>query len=309
MKQRARLVEVGPRDGFQSVAVPIPTTTKIGIVRALYEAGIRRMELTSFVSPKAVPQLSDAQAVLEAAALLPGLDAQVLVPNVKQARRALEAGARHLSFVVSASARHNLENVRRLPQESVQEFESVIALLPGDSNLRLNIATAFDCPFEGCMDPEVTLDLLGRMVDAFPNLEVALCDTTGRAGPNAVGRLFAKALARFPQVQAWAFHGHDTYGMGVANVVAAWNEGIRIIDSSISGLGGCPFAPGAAGNVATEDLVYLFEKMDVQTGIDLVKLLQVAHQVAQLESASVGGRVRDAYAGLAIRGDVEVEVA
>lgn len=287
------IVEVGPRDGFQSVGPYIPTATKIDIIRRLHAAGLRRIEATSFVSALALPQLADAAEVLSAVSALDGLDAQVLVPTMRYADKALAAGARHLVFVLSVSERHNRSNVRRAPAESVEEYRHVVAAMPTGAAMRLNIATAFDCPYDGAMPASATLDLLDRMVDILPDAEIGLCDTTGRAAPSQVEALFTKACARFPQAR-WAFHAHDTYGLGAANTYSAWRAGVRVFDAAIAGLGGCPFAPGATGNVATEDLQWMFAGMGVATGLDMAGLIEAATMVAALPGAQIGGRVRDA---------------
>jgi len=288
------IVEVGPRDGFQPIAQPIPTGTKINFIRRLYDAGLRRMEATAFVSERAVPQLADAAEVLAAAQALPGLAAQVLVPNQLYCERALAAGADCVAFVLSVSEKHNFNNVRRTPQDSVEEYRALVAGLPLGVRLRLNVATAFDCPFDGPVDSGRVIAMLDQLVPICPAAEIALCDTTGRTTPAQVGPLFARAIARFPEVRDWVFHGHDTYGLGVANVLAAHGAGVRIFDSSFAGLGGCPFAPGATGNVATEDAVWTFHKMGVGTGIDLDRLLDVAQDALSIPGAQPGGRVRDA---------------
>lgn len=292
----ATIVEVGPRDGFQSVGPFIPTDRKIALIAALHAAGVRRMEVTSFVSPSAVAQLADAVAVLGAAQALDGMDAQVLVPTARQAHRAIAAGARHIGFVLSVSEAHNRSNVRRTPAESVAEFVGIVANAPDDVRIRLNLATAFDCPYDGRVAEAETLEILSRMIGLRDDIEIALCDTTGRVTPTHVRGLFKKAMEQFPEVKRWAFHGHDTYGMGAANVLSAWDVGVRIFDASVAGLGGCPFAPGATGNVATEDLVYMFHGMDVPTGLVLPALLGVAGDICALPGAQVGGRVRDAFA-------------
>jgi hydroxymethylglutaryl-CoA lyase len=292
--KRITLVEVGPRDGFQPIGPFIPTAQKIAFIERLYDSGIRRMEVTAFVSNTAVPQLADAAEVLRASQALPGMDAQILVPNLRHAERAMHAGATHLAFVVSASDKHNRNNVRRSPLESAREYAQIVAAQPRDAAMRLNIATAFDCPFDGPVDPAATLALLDHLVDVKPDAEICLCDTTGRVTPDRVHALIAAARARFARSRAWAFHGHDTYGLGLANVVAAWSAGIDVIDASFAGLGGCPFAPGATGNVSTEDVVWMFERMDVATGIDINTLIAVARAGAALPGALSGGRVRDA---------------
>ncbi|KEQ53555.1 hydroxymethylglutaryl-CoA lyase [Sphingobium chlorophenolicum] len=288
------LVEVGTRDGFQPIAQMIPTQRKIEFLHQLHAAGTRRIEATAFVSDAAVPQLADAAEVLAAAQALPGLDAQVLVPNLKHAERAWKAGATHLAFVLSASEKHNRNNVKRSPAESVQEYARIVDAMPSGTKMRLNVATAFDCPFDGAMPPQETLALLGDLVPIKPDAEICPCDTTGRVTPDRVAALFGEAKARFPDSGRWAYHGHDTYGLGVANALAAWNAGVTVIDAAFGGLGGCPFAPGATGNVATEDVIWTFEAMGVSTGIDLDLLLEAARAAALLPGGLPGGRVRQA---------------
>ena len=253
--KKVTIVDVGPRDGFQPITQLIPSATKIKVIERLYAAGIRRIEATAFVSETAVPQMADADTVLAAAQALPDLDVQVLVPNRRHAERALAAGATRLAFVLSVSEKHNMNNVRKLPAESVEEFARVVDLLPDGVAMRVNLATAFDCPFDGPVDPQRTLGIIEELAAIMPSAEICPCDTTGRVTPDHVGALFRDAKQRNPGVSDWAFHGHDTYGLGVANALAAIGAGVPVIDSSVGGLGGCPFAPGATGNVATEDLV------------------------------------------------------
>jgi hydroxymethylglutaryl-CoA lyase len=294
MSKHVNLVEVGPRDGFQSIASFIPTEIKIDLIQRLHAAGLGRIEITSFVSPAALPQLADATDVLAAANELVGLDAQVLVPTERRTADALAAGARHIAFVLSVSEAHNRSNVRRSSAESVGEYARIAALMPEGVKMRLNIATAFDCPFDGKVDEGATLALLDSLVAVVPEAEICLCDTTGRVTPDHVRSLFSAALARFPDVKSWAFHAHDTYGVGAVNSLAAYEAGITVLDASFAGLGGCPFAPGATGNVATEDLVWMFENMGVATGVDLDGLFGVALDGAGLPGALMGGRVRNA---------------
>jgi len=296
MSRGLQIVEVGPRDGFQSIAPFVPTATKIAVIEALYQAGVRRMETTSFVSASAVPQMADAAEIVAATSRLDGLDAQVLVPNARHAERALAAGATHLSAFLSVSERHNLGNVRRTPLESVEDYRQMAALLPAGGKMRVSLVTSFDCPYDGRVASGDVIALLERLVAVKDDAEIALCDTTGRADPMQVADLFRLAQQRFPEVRGWAFHGHDTYGMGAANCAAAYDAGVRVIDASVAGLGGCPFAPGATGNVASEDLVWMFDHMGVASGIDLAALLTVAERVTQLPGAQVGGRVRQAMA-------------
>jgi hydroxymethylglutaryl-CoA lyase len=289
-----QIVEVGPRDGFQSVGPMIATAAKIAMLTKLYHAGLRRIEATAFVSPAAVPQLADAAEVFAAASALPGLDPQVLVPTARHAERALAAGATHLSAVLSVSERHNKGNVRRTPMESVADYALIAGMIPDSKPLRLNVATAFDCPHVGRIESEAVLSLLDHLVAVTRDVEIALCDTTGRADPAQVRSLFVAARERFPDVRAWAFHAHDTYGLGTANVLAAYDIGVRVFDSSVAGLGGCPFAPGATGNVATEDLIWMFDHMGVATGVDLTSLVEAAGEIVSFPGAQTGGRVREA---------------
>ena len=294
MSNAVTVVDVGPRDGFQSIATFVPTGTKIDMIHRLYSAGLRRIEITSFVSPAALPQLADAVEVLRAANGMAGLDPQVLVPSERRATDALAAGAKHIAFVLSVSEAHNRSNVRRSPAESAKEYARIAALLPCDVKMRLNIATAFDCPFDGKVKEAATLALLDDLVGIIPQAEICLCDTTGRVTPDHVRSLFSKAVKRYDAGKSWAFHAHDTYGVGVTNSLAAFESGIIVLDASFAGLGGCPFAPGATGNVATEDLVWLFQRMGINTGIDLARLLAVTLDGAALPCATVGGRVRNA---------------
>jgi len=292
------IVEVAPRDGFQSIGPWIPTWRKLAIITALARAGLNRIEIGSFVSPKAIPQLADTAELLRGCEAIEGLDAQILIATRRRAEDALAAGARHLSFVLSVSAAHNQNNVRRSPAQSAAEYAEIAALLPPGTKIRLNLATAFDCPFTGRVAMADTLAVLADVAHVVPGAEIALCDTTGRVTPDHVGQLFAMAQDRFPGVH-WNFHGHDTYGLGVANVLAAIGAGVRSIDAAAAGLGGCPYAPGATGNVATEDVVWTLSRMNIETGINLARLLAVAHEAAALAGAQPGGRARQALAASA----------
>jgi hydroxymethylglutaryl-CoA lyase len=297
-----QLVEVGPRDGLQMIDPFVPTSRKRALLRGLHSAGLRRIEIGSFVSASAVPQLADIREILGAAKELPGLDGQVLVATARRGVEAVEAGARHLVFVVSVSEKHNARNVHRTPRESVGEYARLVESIPADTTLRLDVSTAFDCPFDGAIAEETTVALVSELAEIRRDVEIALCDTTGRVTPDAVSHLFRACFSAIPEVERWAFHGHDTYGMGIANVVSAWHAGVNVFDASFGGLGGCPFAPGATGNVATEDLVWMFDRLGVRTGVDLEALLDVAKDAASLPGAIAGGRVRDAFTA-ARRGD------
>lgn len=289
---RPEICEVAPRDGFQSIAEPLPTDHKIAIIRDLIAAGCGRIEIGSFVSPKAVPQMAD---MAEIAAALVGAGARLsaLVPNPRGAEAALTAGIEEVVYVFSVSEAHNRNNVRRSVTESIEGLRQVAAELPAGTRLRIDLATAFDCPFDGAIPQDAVLDALRRCAEIAPCAEIALCDTTGRANPFAVADRFQTAMA-LPGTGGfgWAFHGHDTFGQGVANALAAWSAGVRVFDTAAAGLGGCPFAPGATGNTATEDLVFAFNEGGHDTGIDMARLLAVADRIAALPDGVTGSHLR-----------------
>ena len=293
MTRAATLVEVAPRDGFQPIGPFIPTEDKVDFIRAAHAAGLHRIEIGSFVNPKAVPQLRDTGDVLRATVDLPGFDPQILVPNARGVELALAAGATHLAYVISASDAHNRNNVRRDTDVSIAEYGEMVRGLPAGIRLRLNLATSFDCPFDGRMDEAFVLDRLARLLDHRADVEVGLCDTTGRADPAHVASLVTTCLHRWPGT-AFLFHGHDTYGLGLANIAAAWSAGLDRFDTAFAGLGGCPFAPGATGNTATEDAVWMFRRMGIETGVDLDALIPLAIRAAAIPGAQPGGRVRAA---------------
>lgn len=295
------IVEVGPRDGYQGIKPFIPTATKIMFLRRLAAAGLRRVEIGSFVSAAALPQLADTSEILAACGDISEIVPQVLVPNQKYGRLAIDNGSDFLAFVISVTESHNRSNVRRSPLESTEEYRGLLAAMPAGVDMRLNIATAFDCPFDGRVAEADTIALLDRLVPMRPQVELCLCDTTGRASPDHVEHLLAACMARYPGLKRWAFHAHDTYGLGLANVHSAWRQGVRVFDASYAGLGGCPFAPGATGNVATEDLAWMFRRMGISTGIDLDALIPVSCDGAAIPGATPGGRVRSALTAVAAR--------
>jgi hydroxymethylglutaryl-CoA lyase len=290
MTETAILSEVAPRDGLQSIGAFVPTETKIALVRASYEAGLRRMEIGSFVSPRAVPQMADTGAVLKAAKQLEGLESTVLVPNRKGFELAMNAGADRLGLFMSATESHNRANLNRPLEDSFADLAAIVREAPKGTKIRFNLSCVFHCPFEGVVPEQDALDLVERIVALDPEMEIALADTTGNAAPDQVRRIFTQAH------KAWghrfAYHGHDTYGMGIANVTAAWEAGCRIFDAASGGIGGCPFAPGATGNVAMEDVVWLFQRMGVETGVDFPKLLVAADYAAAVPGATPGGAMR-----------------
>ena len=292
------IVEVAPRDGFQAVKTAIPTETKIALVEALAASGFARIEIGSFVSPKAVPQMADTPEVLRRARLPAGTRVMALVPNARGLGLAMEAGVKEVNWVISVSESHNRSNVRRSVDESLREFASAWEAAGRDSphvrpKLRLSLSTCFDCPWEGRVPEEAVVRCVERVIAAAPDVEIAICDTTGRAATNHVGSLFARLLAGYASARVrFAFHGHDTYGLGVANALEAYRQGVRIIDGAAGGLGGCPFAPGAAGNTASEDLVFAFEHMGVPTGVNFERLLSAADRVAAVAPEQSGGKLR-----------------
>jgi hydroxymethylglutaryl-CoA lyase len=291
MTGKVTISEVAPRDGIQSITGDfVPTEVKIALIQALYDAGLRRMEIGSFVSPKAIPQMADTAAVLAFTRTLPGLESTVLVPNRRGFDAALAGGAERLGFFMSATAGHNKANLNRTREESFTELASLVRDTPKGTLIRFNLSCVFHCPFDGVVEDAEALDWVERIVALNPDMEIALADTTGNASPDQVRRVFEKAQAAWGQ--RFAFHGHDTYGMGVANVAAAYAAGCRVIDSAAGGIGGCPFAPGATGNVATEDVVWMFRRMGVDTGVAWNGLLAAADMAAGIKGAIPGGRMR-----------------
>lgn len=294
MTAKITLLEVAPRDGFQSIVAPLPTEEKIGIIELLIDAGIRRMEIGSFVSPRAIPQMADIGRIAAHFRDRDDCALSMLVPNVRGATMALEAGYRDLVFVLSVSPAHNERNVRQSIAQSVAQLREIAALLDpaGGHRLRVDLATSFDCPFTGAVSVDALRRVFAATLEAAPEAEFALCDTTGRADPIGVAQRFQTLMADGLPNRTWAFHGHDTFGMGVANALYAHGVGVSIIEGAAAGLGGCPFAPGASGNTATEDLHFAFEQAGIATGIDRAKLLMAADRIALLPQARTGGHLR-----------------
>jgi hydroxymethylglutaryl-CoA lyase len=234
--------------------------------------------------------MAGTEAVLAAARAMPGLECTVLVPNRRGFDAAIEHGAHRLGFFMSATAGHNKANLNRTREESFAELAALVRDTPRGTLIRFNLSCVFHCPFDGVVEEAEALDWVERIVALDPAMEIALADTTGNASPDQVGRVFRHAIATWGD--RFAFHGHDTYGMGVANVTAAWEAGCRVFDSAAGGIGGCPFAPGATGNVATEDVAWMFARMGVTTGIDWPRLLVAADMAAAIPGAVPGGRMR-----------------
>jgi len=286
------MVEVGPRDGLQIVQEFVSTERKIELVEALFASGIRRMEVTSFVHPKFVPQLRDA------AELLAGIEREgrvcmAMVPNLKGAEGAVGAQVDMLDVIVSASESHNRSNVRRSIDESLDGFVPIFDLArQAGVSVRASLATSFGCPFEGHVPVSQVLRVSRRLRD-LGVMEIALCDTTGMANPVQVSKVVRACLDEIPELQ-WAAHFHNTRGAGSANLLAALMEGITIFDASIAGLGGCPFAPGATGNVPTEDMVHMLHEMGLETGIDLPALISTAQLAEEIVGETLPGQVMKA---------------
>jgi hydroxymethylglutaryl-CoA lyase len=288
--ERVTICEVGTRDGFQIEPDFIPTEQKVEVVNGLTEAGVPRIEVTSFVHPKAIPQLRDAEAVMAAIRRRPGTRYAALVPNDKGAARAVDAGVDAIHTVLSASESHNLANVNMTIAESIEKLRAVaqIATRAGVP-MQCGISTSFGCPFEGDVPVEHLEGVVGRLVDLGAG-GIGLADTTGMANPRQVATVLQRLIPRFPGIE-WTLHTHDTRAMAIPNILAAMQLGVTNFDASIGGLGGCPLAPGASGNVCTEDLVHCLHAMDVATGIDLDRLVAVSRRVEQILGRPLPGQI------------------
>ena len=270
------IVEVGLRDGLQNEANFVPTEQKIELIHRLSETGLRRIEITSFVHPKAIPQLQDSEEIVKRIERKPSIIYSTLVPNERGLERALAAGVEEIALFVSASETHNQKNVKMSIGDSLRGFRNIAGkALTHGIRMRGYVVTAFGCPYEGRINPE-KVELI---VDEYRSLgvhEIALGDTTGMANPVQVSRMVSRILRRLDEKTSLALHFHDTRGAALANILSALQEGVMIFDGSIGGLGGCPYAPGASGNIATEDLVNMLEEMGIETGIDLNRLMGCA---------------------------------
>jgi hydroxymethylglutaryl-CoA lyase len=308
LPKKVQITEVGTRDGFQAEATFIPTERKIEVIDALVAAGVPRLEYSSFMSPRAVPQLADAAEVYKGSDHSRGASFVALIANAKGARRAADAGVDEIAIVLSASESHNKKNVNRSVDESLAGFAEV-ADIANDAGIPLHgaIATAFGCPFEG----DVSHEQIGHIAKRFVELGfhgVSLGDTTGMATPTLVRDLSAFLKDQFPELPV-ALHFHNTRGIGLCNVMAGLEAGIDQFESSIGGLGGCPFAPGATGNICTEDLVYLMHEMGIDTGIDLDKLCDVAREVQTVVGHDLPGQVMKAGPRLQLHSLEDVRTA
>ncbi|WJJ95018.1 hydroxymethylglutaryl-CoA lyase [Neopusillimonas aromaticivorans] len=284
--------EVSVRDGFQIEPRFIPTEQKVELINALSRTGLAKIEVTSFTSPKAIPNLADAEAVMQQIDRIDGVLYAVLVPNVRGCERALACGVDEINLFMSASATHNLANLRMTQEQSLSQFEQVVRHIDGRVAINASLSTAFGCPFDGAVPDRVVFDLVQRYLDMGINA-VSLCDTTGVANPAQVERVCAQVRERWPELVLTA-HFHDTRAMGLANVLAALRAGIDRFDASLGGLGGCPFAPGASGNVCTEDMVHMLQAMGYDTGVNLDQLIEISRLLPEIVGHDVPSQVAKA---------------
>jgi hydroxymethylglutaryl-CoA lyase len=284
---KVMIVEVGPRDGFQNVKTMIPTEFKLEIIDGLVKAGFKKIQCTSFVSHKAIPQMQDAMVVAKTALeKYPDVDLFALVPNLQGARAAAEAGLTEISPVISLSESHNMANVRRTRAESVAEITRIRQEFP-DIKITQDIATTFGCPFEGKMEIPALIDLLGKIYDIGIR-DFVLCDTIGIAYPTQVISVLNSAKKAFPECD-FGLHIHDTRNMGILNSFIGVMYGAASIQTALGGLGGCPFAPGASGNTSTEDFVYLLQQEGYQTGLNFDLLLSLARKLKNTVEGNYSG--------------------
>lgn len=284
------ICEVGPRDGFQIEPEFIPTAVKVEVIDLLTEAGLPRIEVTSFVHPRVVPQTRDAEAVMARIRRRPGTRYAALVPNDKGAVRAVDAGVDAIHTVVSASESHNLANVNMTIAESIEKLRAVVRVAErARVHVGCGISTSFGCPFEGEVPLAQLEEVVHRLIDIGARA-IGLADTTGMANPRQVARVLEHLMARFRGVE-WTLHTHDTRAMAIPNILAAMDAGVTHVDASIGGLGGCPFAPGASGNVCTEDLVHCLHAMEIETGIDLDRLVAVSRRVQEVVGRTLPGQI------------------
>ena len=297
--RRISICDVGLRDGLQMEARFVPTEDKIALVHALSAAGLRKIEVTSFTSPNAIPALRDAEVVMRNIERHPGVTYTALVPNARGAERAIESRVDELNLVMSVSGTHNLANLRMTSMQSFAALSQVVAMAQGAGvPVNVSLSCVFGCPMEGDVALSTVCDWVRRFADLGVR-HITLCDTTGMAYPTQVAQVSAAALARWPDA-AFTLHFHNTRGMGLANVLAAIDAGASRFDASLGGLGGCPYAPGASGNVSTEDLVHALELMGYDTGIDLPALLAAARRLPQLIGHDIPSQLAKAGPRLAL---------
>jgi len=289
------LYEVGPRDGLQNESRLIPTENKVQLIDALSETGLRAIEITSFVNPRWIPQLADGVEVAQRVRRREGVNYSALVPNRQGFDSAVKAGMKEIAVFLSASETHNKKNVNKTIAATLQAFGEVVPpALERGMRVRAYVSTVYGCPYEGKVDPNQALELC-RALRAMGCYQISLGDTIGVANPRQVRDVLSRVLADTP-IEAVAVHFHDTRGTALANILVAVEMGITTVDAALGGLGGCPYAPGASGNVATEDVVYMLEEMGVKTGVDLEKLIDCS----RLASTLVGHEMPSKYYRAAI---------
>jgi hydroxymethylglutaryl-CoA lyase len=290
MKQRVYVQEVGVRDGFQSEPNFVPTDVKVALIDELSQTGLAKIEVTAFVSPKAVPAMRDAAEVLARIKRVPRITYTALVPNARGAADAVAGKVDEINIFMSASESHNLANVNKTTEASFEAFKEVMQLV-ADTDIAVNgtISTSFGCPFEGDVPPQRVLHFVGRYLELGVS-GVTIADTTGMANPKQVHELTEAIYQEFPHVDL-TLHFHNTRGMGLANVLAGLEAGCRRYDGSLGGLGGCPFAPGATGNICTEDLVHMLWSMGYETGVDLDRLIAASKKLPAIVGHDVPGQV------------------
>jgi hydroxymethylglutaryl-CoA lyase len=295
LPDRVSIYEVSPRDGLQNEAKPIPLEGKLELLRALIAAGLTRIELTSFVSPRWVPQLADADELVKQVQLPPGVTVSALVPNAKGFERALAAGLKEIAVFMSASETHNRKNTNKGIQQSLETFEEVVppARAAGLA-VRAYVSTVWGCPYEGDVPIATSLDIAKRLLE-LGCYQVSLGDTIGVGTPLQTKRIVQAFLAEIPAAQL-ALHLHDTRGTALSNALVGLDLGIRDFDASVSGIGGCPYAPGAAGNLATEDLVYMLDGLGVKTGVNLDALIEAGKVAETVIGRKLPGKVHQAGA-------------
>ncbi|MBU5210373.1 hydroxymethylglutaryl-CoA lyase [Heyndrickxia sp. FSL K6-6286] len=286
-----KVIEVSPRDGLQNDPNFVVTSKKKELVNLLIKAGLKQIEVTSFVHPKKVPQMADAPELLNEVISFDNFEAIALIPNLKGYDRAKEHTLSEINWVSSATETFNKKNIGMTIDDNFKQFESLVKKTENiDIKACFSIAVSFGCPYEGKVNEENVLKLVKRARNVGAD-RIGIADTIGIATPDQVESLMKKVLEAAENTPV-AIHLHDTRGLGLANAYSAYQSGIRIFETSVSGIGGCPFAPGAAGNLATEDLVYLFHRMGIDTGIDFDKLLDAADYAASISSMNPLGRIR-----------------
>jgi hydroxymethylglutaryl-CoA lyase len=293
LPKRVSVYEVSPRDGLQNEAAMLSIDAKKSLISALLASGLTRLELTSFVSPRWIPQLADADELVKQMVAPPGVSFSALVPNAKGLERAREAGLGEIAVFMSASETHNRKNTNRSIAGSLESFEEIVPpALESGMKVRAYVSTVWGCPYEGEVDPQRALEITKRLLD-LGCYQISLGDTIGVGTPRQterIVRMFLESIAP----EKLALHLHDTRGTALPNVLVGLGLGIRDFDSAIAGLGGCPYAPGAAGNVATEDLVYMLHGMGIETGLDLDKLIEAGKVAERIVGRALPGKVHQA---------------